>query len=260
MTFVSQLTAMVLTYNEEENIARTLSALRSLHEVLVVDSASTDRTLEIVAGFPNARVVIRPFDTHADQCNFGLSNIKTPWVLSLDADYELSQPLIDELTGLSPADSIAGYRVGFVYRIFGKPLSASLYPERTVLYRLERARYRNEGHTQRVVIEGNVAALREKIYHDDRKSLTRWFNSQVGYARREVDYLLTKPRTELKRTDRIRLMGWPAPILVFFYTLFWRRCIFDGRAGWYYVMQRTFAEFAIALEVIDRRLRDRLSI
>ena len=98
------------------------------------------------------------------------------------------------------------------------------------------------------------------IYHDDRKPLARWISSQQGYARREADYLLATPRTELKRVDRIRLMGWPAPILVFFYTLLWKRCILDGLPGWLYVLQRTFVETIIAIEVVDRRLRARLLV
>ena len=50
-------------------------------------------------------------------------------------------------------------------------------------------------------------------------------------------------------------MGWPAPILVFLYTLVWKRCILDGWAGWLYVLQRTLAEVMLALEIVDRRLR-----
>jgi hypothetical protein len=56
--------------------------------------------------------------------------------------------------------------------------------------------------------------------------------------------------------DRIRSMGWSAPIIVLLYTLLWERCIFDGWAGWLYVLQRTLAETIIALEIMDRRLRD----
>lgn len=255
MSFLSHVTAMVLTYNEEPNIERTLEALRLVGEVLVVDSGSIDATAAIVARFPNARVVVRKFDTAADQCNFGLTHVSTPWVLSLDADYELSAALIQELAALTPPENVAGYTASFVYRIFGKPLSASLYPERTVLYRRRVAHYRNEGHTQRVTIDGTIEHLAAPIFHDDRKSLARWFSSQSAYARREADYLLSKPREQLRRVDRLRLLAWPAPLLVFFYTLLWKRCLFDGWAGWSYVLQRTFAEIALALELVDRRLR-----
>jgi hypothetical protein len=52
-------------------------------------------------------------------------------------------------------------------------------------------------------------------------------------------------------------MGWPAPILVFFYTLIVKRCALDGWAGWLYVLQRTFAEVALAMEIVDRHVRSR---
>lgn len=67
-----------------------------------MDSFSTDQTLDIINKFPQARVVQRAFDTFADQCNFGLEHIRTDWVLSLDADYVLSDKLIEELRGLTP--------------------------------------------------------------------------------------------------------------------------------------------------------------
>ncbi len=93
------------------------------------------------------------------------------------------------------------------------------------------------------------------IYHDDRKPITRWLTSQQRYARREAEYLLGLPREALTRNDKIRLMGWLAPIGVFFYALLAKGCIFDGWRGWYYVLQRVIAESLIAIEIVDRRLR-----
>jgi glycosyltransferase involved in cell wall biosynthesis len=251
-----QLTVMILTSNEEANIARTLDAIKWAGRILIIDSGSTDATLATVARCPQARVVTRKFDSFADQCNFGLTKVRTPWVLSLDADYELSAELGREICRLEPPEDIAGYRAAFVYRIYGKPLSATLYPPRTVLYRRDLATYRNEGHGHRVIIDGVVRKLKGRIFHDDRKPLTRWFGSQQNYARREADYLTSTPYRELSRMDRIRSMGWSAPIIVLLYTLLWERCIFDGWAGWLYVLQRTLAETIIALEIMDRRLRD----
>jgi glycosyltransferase involved in cell wall biosynthesis len=254
--YSDQLTVMILTYNEEANIARTLDAIKWAERILIIDSGSTDTTLAIVARFPQACVVTRKFDSFADQCNFGLTRVQTPWVLSLDADYELSAELGREIFRLEPPDDIAGYRAAFVYRIYGKPLSATLYPPRAVLYRRHLAAYRNEGHAHRVIVDGAVCDLKGRIFHDDRKPLVRWFSSQQNYAGREADYLAKIPHPELRLGDQIRRVGWPAPIIVFLYTLLWKRCIFDGWAGWLYVLQRTLAETIIALEIVDRRLRD----
>jgi glycosyltransferase involved in cell wall biosynthesis len=67
---LADITPVILTYNEAANIGRSLERLTWAREVVVVDSGSTDDTLAIVARFPNARVVKRPFDTHAQQWRF----------------------------------------------------------------------------------------------------------------------------------------------------------------------------------------------
>jgi len=251
-----QVTAMVITYNEEVNLRSCLDALRWVPRILVIDSGSTDATLDIARQYPQVEIVERPFDDFATQCNFGLARIETRWVLSLDADYELSESLVTEIAALREGN-VAGYSAAFIYRMYGRPLRGSLYPPRVVLYRKDAAAYRNEGHAHRVGIAGRVANLRGRILLDDRKPLARWLQSQQRYARCEADYLLATPRASLGRVDRIRLMGWPAPILVFFYTLVGKRCALDGWAGWLYVLQRTLAEVALALEIVDRRVRSR---
>lgn len=258
MCLVNNITVLILTHNEEDNIHRTLDKLTWAKKILVIDSGSTDHTLALLKRYKQVDVIHREFDSFSRQCNFGLSKISTTWVLSIDADYELSDELIKEIGHLEPIQGVSGYRAAFIYRVFGRSLRSTLYPPRTVLYRRNRALYRDEGHGHRVIIDGKVVDLKRCIYHDDRKSLTRWFVSQRNYAAKETDFLLSTPHDELKKTDRIRKMVWLAPILVFVYTLFIKRCLLDGRAGWYYVLQRTLAEIAISLEIIDRALRSKL--
>lgn len=175
--------------------------------------------------------------------------------LSLDADYELSDALVSELRRLNPSGAISGYRANFVYRIFGRPLRGSLYPPRIVLYRKNNAYYRNEGHTQQLAITGDICSFSGVVFHDDRKPLARWFASQCRYACEEADYLLSTDRKSLSRVDRVRLVGWLAPIAILVYTLFFKGCVLEGWPGWYYVLQRLLAETLIALEIADRRLR-----
>ncbi|MFO1160950.1 MAG: glycosyltransferase family 2 protein [Reyranellaceae bacterium] len=259
MAFIDDITPLLITFNEIQNIERTLGKLGWARRIVVIDSGSTDGTLEVLAGNSNVEVHHRPFDSFAEQCNFGLSMIKSAWVLSMDADYELSDALVAELGGLQAAAGQAGFRARFVYRIHGRPLRGTLYPPRTVLYRVAGARYENEGHGHRIRIDGAVSDLGAVIYHDDRKPLARWLNSQLGYAAREAAHLLAAPRAGLARADRIRLMGWPAPILVFLYVLVAKGALLDGPAGWFYAFQRLLAEVLLALELLDRRLSGRRS-
>jgi glycosyltransferase involved in cell wall biosynthesis len=256
LNVLDQITPLIITYNEAPNIGRTLDRLRWASRVVVIDSGSTDGTVKMLERYPQVDVIDHPFTDFASQCNFGLSQVLTPWVLSLDADYELSEALVDELASLRPGDGIAGYRTRFVYRIGGRALRGSLYPPRTVLYRKSGASYRQEGHGHRVSVGGQVLPLREVIYHDDRKPLSRWVESQRRYARVEAEYLWSRSPQALTRIDRVRRMGWPAPLAIVFYALVIKGCMLSGRAGWYYALQRLIAEALIALEINDRRLRN----
>jgi glycosyltransferase involved in cell wall biosynthesis len=251
---IDRVSPLIITFNEATNIARTLDKLGWARRIVVVDSGSSDETLEILTRYPQVALFTRVFDNFADQCNFGLAQVQTEWALSLDADYELSDSLVQELSNLGEEAGVAGYRASFVYRIHGRPLRGTLYPPRVVLYRVKNAHYVNEGHGHRVLISGNVRALSGVIYHDDRKSLSRWFASQQGYARLEADYLLKADDDTMSASDRLRRMAWPAPIVIFFYVLVIKGCLLDGWPGWFYALQRGVVECMIALEVIDRRL------
>lgn len=249
---LSDITPLILTYNEAANLRRTLESLTWAREIVVLDSFSDDATLTIAAQFPHVRLVQRKFDTHAQQWNYGLqeTGITTAWVLALDADYQLTPELVAELQNLSPAASTGGYRARFRYCINGKPLHGSAYPPVTVLYRRAQAVYHQDGHTQRIAITGEIHDLRGYIRHDDRKTLSRWLRSQDSYARQEVAKLAFVK--ELSFNDRVRKMRVVAPFLVFFYCLFVQGNILDGRAGLFYAFQRMLAETLLALNLLEK--------
>lgn len=247
------LTALVLTFDEKENIGRTLAALTWSERVIVLDSFSTDGTVEIARTYPNVRLIQRRFDDHTSQWNHGLGAVETEWVLSLDADYEVSPLLADEIRVLAPVDPTAGYSARFEFRVFGRPLRASVYPPRTVLFRRSRARYVADGHTQLLHADGPVLPLRNVIRHDDRKPLARWLRSQDRYMIIESGHLLATPIGQLRRPDRLRLRLILAPPVLFLYLLLGRGLLLDGWPGWYYVLQRTLAETLLALRLIVER-------
>jgi glycosyltransferase involved in cell wall biosynthesis len=249
---LEQITPFILTYNEAPNLARILKPLSWASEIVVLDSFSDDETLTVAAQFPQVRVVQRAFDGFANQANFALreTGIKTEWILALDADYEVTPELIDELKKLQPAAD--GYRARFVYCISGKRLRGTAYPPVTVLYRRDKAVYRQDGHAHRVQIDGRVATLNSYMLHDDRKPLTRWFRSQDTYARQEAEKLATVNSPGFN--DRVRKLRWLAPFLVFFYCLFAQGNILDGRAGLFYAFQRMLAETMLSLRLLEQDL------
>jgi glycosyltransferase involved in cell wall biosynthesis len=247
------ITGLVLTRNERENISLTLSALTWLRRVVVLDSFSNDGTVQLAATYPNVTVVQHEFFTFAEQCNFGLQQVTTPWVLSLDADYVLTPELIAEIEALNPDATVSGYKAEFNYCVHGHRLRGSLYPPRAVLYRREAARYCDEGHGHRVHLEGVVQLLRGRINHDDRKSLSRWIAAQDCYSITEARHLIAARSEDLSVQDRLRKCIFFAPAAVFLYLLFGKGLILDGWRGWYYVCQRTIAEMLLSLRLITQR-------
>ena len=187
---LSEITPVILTYNEAPNLQRCLDRLTWASDVVVVDSGSSDETAAIAASFPNVRLIVRPFDDHTSQWNFGLDQALTEWVLSLDADYVLRPEWESELMTLQ--GHLEAYAADFRYLICGQPLRSCLYPPRTVLFKRTTCRYVQDGHTQLLNAQGAVGRLSAKIDHDDRKPLSRWLASQEKYARLEAEKLASK--------------------------------------------------------------------
>lgn len=256
MNFLDRVEVLILTWNEQANLARTLDGLRRFPRVLVLDSKSTDATLEIAARYPNVRVCSRPFDHHAAQWNHGLTGcgLTADWVLALDADYVLTQELVDEIDQLDPPASIGGYWARFRYCIEGKPLSGSLYPPVMILYRRQSARYIQDGHTQRVVVEGGARTLEGRVLHDDRKPLSSWLLAQDRYARLECELLRSTPWARLGWRDRLRRMLLITPWLVPLYCLTVGRGLLDGRRGLFYAVQRGIAEALLSARLLQAHL------
>lgn len=252
---LKNITPVILTYNEAPNIGRTLEKLIWAKRIVVIDSHSTDETLEILENYSSVDVFKRGFDSHVLQWNYGLDQVETNWVLSLDADYVLSDELIAEIDQLEPDDNIAGYFARFQYCVFGKPLRGNILPPRQVLSRVGCSSYIGDGHTQRLQVEGDSDYLQSYIYHDDRKSLSRWLWAQDRYMVLEVNKLYKTSDCELSLSDRIRKRKVLAPFIILFYCLILRGGIFDGWRGWYYAFQRMFAEILLSLRLIERDLR-----
>lgn len=248
---LKDITPLILTFNEASNIDRTLLRLTWAKRIVVIDSYSTDSTLEILQSYPQVQIFKREFDNHENQWNYGLQQVKTEWVLSLDADYQLTDELIAELSTLPKDALVDGYFVRFKYCVFGKPLQGTLLPPREILFRKEKAVYINDGHTQLLRVDGNSRMLNSYIHHDDRKPLSRWLWAQDRYMKIEVKKLLETPVNELSFGDRIRRQKIIAPFAIPIYCLIVNKGILDGWAGWYYAFQRTLAEILLSIRLIE---------
>ncbi|MBO9711489.1 glycosyltransferase family 2 protein [Sphingomonas sp.] len=251
---LDRITPVLLTMNEAPNIIRTLARLDWARDIVVVDSGSTDATLELLAANPRVRIFHRAFDTHAGQWRFAVeeTRIATDWVLRMDADYLVTPELRGELAALEPPAGVDAYRVRFGYAMYGHPLLASLYPANTVLFRRGKAEVFDKGHTEGWRIAGPVGELEGRIVHDDRKPMSGWVGSQLRYMQRELPHMKASGGMKAWLRRHPPLM----PVVTFLYVLFGRGLIFNGRAGMFYALQRLLAETMLSLLVIEERMKD----
>ena len=246
------ITPIILTYNEEENIERTLSKLSWAERIVVVDSFSNDQTIKILKNHSNVEICQRVFDSHEKQWNFALEQVRTKWVLSLDADYLVSDELVKEIGLISDNKEEEGFWVELKFCVDEVPLKCSVLPPRIVLFQKSKATYYQNGHTQTLKLDGKVGYLKGYIYHDDRKSFKEWLCSQEKYSDLEIEKLFQTDYNKLKIADKIRKLVMLLPLVIPVYILLFKGGIFDGRRGIYYAYLRTYYEAMLSFKVLKR--------
>jgi len=254
---IEKITPVILTYNEVANIGRTLEQLRWASEIVVVDSFSDDGTLQVLSDYAQVRLFQRQFVSHADQWKFAVNEtgIAGEWIMDLDADFVLSPELITEIQNLAPADEVKGYRAPFTFCIGGRKLRSAILPPAILLFRRGFVDFVQDGHAHKIQINGRVEELSGAILHDDRKPLSRWFDSQRQYAQMEAAKILSTPAGELDLPDRLRRLRFVAPLAIAIYCLIVRGGILDGRAGLFYAFQRVTAELMLSLCLLEHDLK-----
>ena len=270
------ISVLILTLNEEANLPRCLDALDWADDVLVVDSFSTDRTVE-VAEARGARVLQRRFDDFAGQRNFGLSEggLKHDWVLHLDADEVVLPELHDEMFRVIEDERKDAYRVPSKMMLHGQWLRhAGMYPTYQVrLGRREALQFEQVGHGQRETLPPERLGTLEHalIHYSFSKGLEDWFEKHNRYSTVEARLALeeaaagdmdwaglvatdgTRRRRALKKLAP-RLPFRPTLRFIYMYVL--RRGFLDGAAGYTYCRLLSMYEAMTVMKIKERRLRN----
>ena len=268
---------MVLTKDEEINIAACLECLRFSDDVVVFDSISGDRTTEIARTFENTRVVERPFDNWSAHQNWAVSNIefRHPWVLYVDADERIEPDFAAEIMAAAdPEAPEAAFRMRRKDYFQGTWLKrAQLYPSWFVrMFRPEKIRY------ERLVnpvahVDGPTGELQGHIIHYPfSKGLVHWFerhNSYSGFEAQELIKVLRGKRQPisgvLSRDPNVRRATLKdifyrlplRPQIKWAYYVFWRRAFLDGRAGMTYARLQSIYEAMITFKVRELQRQER---
>lgn len=270
------ISVLILTLNEEVNIANCIASLPWRSDLWVLDSGSSDRTTAIAAGM-GAQIAERRFTDYAEQRNFGLGLPTGEWIVMLDADERMTPELADEIEShvASVGDlSTAMFRVRRKDMFMGRWLRRSSgYPTwfprifRRGCVTVERAI--NETYNT----DGGILQLQEHLLHFPlNKGINWWFERHNHYSAAEARLLVSgdasvspfdgtlfsrdpgKRRAALKRTA-YQLPGRPYLAFLYFYIL--RMGFLDGRPGYHFACMRLAYELMIDAKTADLRFNGR---
>jgi len=272
------ISVLVLTLDEEVNLPRCLESLRWCDDVVVLDSGSRDRTVEIAREF-GARVVERPFDNWASHQNWALQSIdfRHAWLYYSDADEVVTPELRDEMAAIATAadNPHVAYRVRYKNYFLGRWIRhCGIYPTWVLrFYQPRKVRYERLVNPT-AVVAGSEGLLREHFLHYSfNKGLQAWFDKHNKYSTAEavetlrelrgghVDWAgLFDLRNPARRRVALKHLSFRLPfrpLLRFLYMYGLKLGFLDGAAGFHYCMLLSIYEYMIVLKAKEMRRRER---
>ena len=268
----SAVTVIILTFNEETNIRDCVESVAWAGDVVLLDSGSTDRTVELAKEvLPSIRVFSNPFEDFGQQRNWALDNTEPchEWILFLDADERVNdkcrQGIVDAIGSQSEH---VGYFLTCTNFFLNRPIPrCTLYPSWQLrLLKLGEVRYRKEGHGQREVTTGSLEYIAQPYDHYGlSQGVAHWIARHNQYSTNEIE-LIARLRAEPLRlgslfsTDAIKrrrcLKRLAArfgfrPVFRFLYLYFVRLGFTEGRAGFLYCLLRVAHEIHITVKLAE---------
>ena len=277
---MSTLAAIILTYNEELHIERCIRSLQDVaDEIFVVDSFSTDRTLELAKSM-GVTVCQNPWKNHATQFNWGLENckIQSDWILRMDADEYLSEELKNEIITELPAfpKEVTGLIMNYRHYFLGRWIKhGTRYPIPLLrIWRNGKGNIENKWMDERVVLyEGTTHKLKSDFIHDDLNDISFFINKHNGYASREaIDMLmkefslrnLNEEQNRNKQHFNLYLKNkfysnsflFVRSFVYFIYRYFFRFGFLDGKQGLiYHFLQGFWYRFLVDAKIYELKKR-----
>jgi glycosyltransferase involved in cell wall biosynthesis len=222
-----KISAAIIALNEEKNIARVIESLRCCDEIVVVDSGSSDRTVELASKL-GARVIDSVWRGYAGQKNYASEQCRHDWVLSLDADEALSEALEAEIWQIKKnGPEFDAYTMPRMAQYLGRwILHSGWYPDRKVrLFDRRRAKWVGDYVHESVAVEGSMGHLESNLLHFTCHSLSEHLKTLDRYTTLAAEQLVGQKAS----------VGWTQlavePAWTFFQTYFLKRGFLDGLEG-----------------------------
>jgi len=236
-----KLSAVIITFNEEKNIARCLESLVGIaDDVVVVDSGSTDRTIELVKS-AGARLVHHTFEGHIQQKNWAISQAEFPHVLSLDADEALDASLKTEILKVKGNWQADGYRLNRLTNYCGKWIKHGLwYPDKKLrLWDSRKGKWGGQNPHDTFLMEkgAKIVDLSGHLLHYSIYT----FEEHLQQIRKFTDISSQAAFDNGKRSNYFKLLF--SPFLKFVRAYFFRLGFLDGKEGWMIARWSAYATY-----------------
>jgi glycosyltransferase involved in cell wall biosynthesis len=223
---MAKLSVLLPTYNEENNLEACLESVRWADEILIIDSYSTDKTLEIARTY-GARIIQHEYINSAKQKNWAIPQCTNEWVLQIDADERLTSELQAEIQQLllnDPPDDVDGYLNPTRNHMFGRWIWS--YPDpRLRLFRRDKGRFQDREVDARVIVPGKVDTMQYSVLHYGFETISQKLKPLDRYTRYEAD----------ERDKQRRHFSWfniiVRPLAAFIHAYFYRRAFLFGLRG-----------------------------
>jgi glycosyltransferase involved in cell wall biosynthesis len=225
-----EISAIIVCFNEEDNIGRCLESLRWCDEIVVVDSFSTDRTVEICRRYTD-RVIQRAWAGYRDQKSFAHAQATKEWVFLVDSDEEVSLELRDEIRSALPLSGrgTAAFSVPRLVHYLGRWWwRGGWYPDYDIrVFRRELARWGGTDPHEKILVDGKVRRLSHPLYHYSYRDVAdHW---------KRINHFTSVSATEQKRQGRA--WRWTDNLLHppfrFLRSYVWKRGFIDGFPGYF---------------------------
>ena len=240
MTEDPTITVALITKNEAANLRELLPQLGWADQIVVVDSGSSDDTVE-VARSHGCQVVVHPFDTFARQRNRAIDLSRETWILSLDADERPTARLVSEMHRAAGKDRYAAYRIPIRSEILGRPVrrggTQDDRPRR--FFRRSAARWSGDVH-EVLEVNGRVSELAGWLEHRTLPTYAAFLDKIDRYTALEA-----AARVRAGRRPRVSDL-LVAPVREVFRRLIYKLGMLDGPAGWQFALLSGYSEWALA--------------
>ncbi len=247
-----KISATIIAFNEDRNIVRAIESLRCCDEIIVVDSGSNDRTVELAANL-GARVIENPWPGYASQKNFASEQAANDWILSIDADESLSEALEGEIWQIKKnGPRYDAYTVPRLAQYLGRwILHSGWYPDRKVrLFNRTRGRWTGDYVHESVQVDGRIGHLKSNLLHFTCSSLSEHLKSMDQYTTLAAEQIVAQEKPIGLRHVLAE------PVWEFARTYFFKLGFLDGIEGLaiaYMAAMYNFVKYAKARFMMPRR-------